>query len=135
MPYRGVHKSLPQVARELNVDAVIDGYGRAFQRASKDHRSVDSGADRQTFVVPELPERFKGCAGVTVRNRKCHCEIGPVIAAVGIRTQPQAANDRMRLAPCYSCVAKVVCRNRHDRDEEQEKHSDTCARMEETSSA
>ena len=25
MPYRGVHKSLPQVARELNVDAVIEG--------------------------------------------------------------------------------------------------------------
>jgi TolB-like protein len=47
MTYKNVRKPLAEIARELNVEAVVEGSVSAFRRPGSDHRPVDPGARRR----------------------------------------------------------------------------------------
>src|SRR5258708_31210591 len=50
MQYKGVRRPLPQIARELNVDALVEGsVVRAAQRVRITAKLVDAATDRQLW--------------------------------------------------------------------------------------
>jgi len=54
MTYKGARISLRQIARELNVDVVVEGTVLRSGQPGSNHRAVDSGSCRQARVGAEL---------------------------------------------------------------------------------
>jgi TolB-like protein len=50
MRYKGTSKSLPEIAHELNVDAVLEGSVQHRQRPRACHRAADPRRERHAFV-------------------------------------------------------------------------------------
>ena len=60
MTYKGVRKPLAQIARELNVDAVVEGSVLRSGDQVRITRAVDPGICRQAHLGPELTKGRSG---------------------------------------------------------------------------
>ena len=59
MQYKGTRKSLPEIARELNVDAIVEGSVIRSGRASTRDRPAPSGANRPAHLGRDLRSRSR----------------------------------------------------------------------------
>ena len=69
MQYKGTRKPLRDIAHELNVDAIVEGYGSAIRRTSEDHSTVDPRADRGAPLDRNIRARPGRHLGASERDR------------------------------------------------------------------
>ena len=74
MTYKSTSKTVPQIARELNVDAVVEGTVQRSAGRVRLNLKLIRGVDRSDALGAELRARPAECAGTAQRNRADHRE-------------------------------------------------------------
>ena len=77
MTYKSARKPLPEIARELNVQAVVEGSVLRSGERRSDHRPIDRGARRQAYLGPKLRRRFPRHAGAPEQGGPRHRRANP----------------------------------------------------------